>query len=182
VASTGVLDRYGEVIEPSGWRLENYRKNPVFLNSHRYGDVTQTLGRAVVTEVREIEGQPALFQRVEFAVGVSPQARIAYGLYRGGFLSAVSVGFIPLKWEDAEAAGPGGRASDRGTGPWRRYTEQELVEVSAVAVPANSEALALGVKSGVVSRADVLEMLDLKPELFGGEWLLRALWAVMRGN
>ncbi len=42
VASTATLDRYHEVIEPAGWRLEAYRRNPVFQNAHNYGDILFT--------------------------------------------------------------------------------------------------------------------------------------------
>ena len=34
VASTATLDRYHEIIEPCGWRLDSYRRNPVFQNAH----------------------------------------------------------------------------------------------------------------------------------------------------
>ena len=100
VASTATLDRYHEVIEPAGWRLDSYRRNPVFQNAHNYGDILFTLGKALVTEVRGVGEEQALCQRIEFATEVNPVARIAYGLYKGGFLNAVSVGFIPLRWED----------------------------------------------------------------------------------
>ncbi len=158
VASTATLDRYHEVIEPGGWRLEAYRKNPVFQNAHNYGDILFTLGRALVTEVRAVGDCQALCQRVEFATEVNPVARIAYGLYKGGFLNAVSVGFIPLRWEDA---GKGVEGAQSPPAPRRRYLEQELLEVSAVAIPANPDALALGVKSGAVSKGDVRETLEL---------------------
>src|SRR6516225_3907400 len=100
VASTATLDRYHEIIEPSGWRLDSYRSNPVFQNAHNYGDILFTLGKALVTEVRSVGDRQALCQRIQFATEVNPVSRIAYGLYRGGFLNAVSVGFIPLRWED----------------------------------------------------------------------------------
>jgi hypothetical protein len=98
VASDSTLDRYGEVIDAAGWKLDNYAKNPVFQNAHQYGDIIYTLGRALVTEVKAGK----LFQSVEFATDVNPFARIAYGLYKGKFLNAVSVGFIPLAWEDGK--------------------------------------------------------------------------------
>jgi uncharacterized protein len=151
VSSDESLDRYGEVLVASGWRLENYRKNPVVQNAHNYGDVLFTIGRALVTEVR----CGALFQRVEFATEVNPVARIAYGLYKGGFLKAVSVGFIPRRWVDGGAK----------EGFRRKYIEQELVEVSAVGIPANPNALVLGLEAGAVEKGDLLEVVGRMQEL-----------------
>jgi HK97 family phage prohead protease len=147
VASDATLDRYAEIIDPAGWQLENYRRNPVFQNSHQYGDILFTLGKALITEVRNGK----LFQRIEFATDVNPMARIAYGLYQAKFLNAVSVGFVPIRWEDGAA-----NASYR-----RKYLEQELLEVSAVGIPANPNALQLGVKSGAVAREDLREVAEL---------------------
>jgi HK97 family phage prohead protease len=164
IASTASLDRYHEVIEPAGWRLEAYRRNPVFQNAHNYGDILFTLGKALVTEVRGVGDERALYQRIQFAVDVNPVARIAYGLYKGGFLNAVSVGFIPLRWEDG---GNGSAASQAAAAPRRRYLEQELLEVSAVSIPANPDALALGLKSGAVEKGDLQAALDLYQTLLG---------------
>jgi len=146
-ASDETLDRYDEIVSASGWQLANYRRNPVFQNAHQYGDVIFTLGKALLTEIRD----GRLFQRIEFATDVNPMARIAYGLYRGKFLNAVSVGFIPVKWENGSAE----------KGFRRKYLEQELLEVSAVGIPANPNALALGLKSGAVEKADVKELSEL---------------------
>jgi len=159
LASTEALDRYHEIIVPSGWRLEAYRRNPVFQNAHQYGDIIFTLGKALITEVRPLGpgGEVCLFQRVEFAVGANPMARIAYGLYRGKFLNAVSVGFIPLRWEN------GGEEA----GYRRRYLEQELLEVSAVGIPANPEALQLGLKAGAIEKSDLQELAELCSRTLG---------------
>lgn len=164
IASTATLDRYHEVIEPAGWRLDTYRSNPVFQNAHNYGDVLFTLGKALITEVRTVDSRQALCQRIEFAVEINPVSRIAYGLYKGGFLNAVSVGFIPLRWEDGT-----GEANGANPGPRRRYLEQELLEVSAVAIPANPDALALGLKSGAIARCDLKETLELLGSVGGLE-------------
>jgi hypothetical protein len=165
VASTAALDRYCEVIEPAGWRLESYRQNPVFQNSHQYGDIMFTLGKALRTEVRTEGGKPALCQRVEFAVEVNPVARVAYGLYKGGFLRAVSVGFVPVRWEDG---GDDAALVEGCKPPRRRYLEQELLEVSAVAIPANPEALILGMRSGAVGVDAVREALEALRSVMGG--------------
>jgi hypothetical protein len=154
ISSDDSLDRFGEIIAASGWRLENYRRNPVFQNAHQYGDVIFTLGRALITEVRSVPStkpSTCLYQRIQFATDINPMARIAHGLYQGKFLNAVSVGFVPIRWENG-----GPKDSFR-----RKYVEQELLEVSAVAIPANSNALALGLKAGAIQRADLREASDL---------------------
>lgn len=178
ISSTATLDRYHEIIDPAGWRLDSYRRNPVFQNAHNYGDILFTLGKALITEVRSLpfatpHSPPAtvLFQRIQFATDVNPIARIAYGLYKGSFLNAVSVGFIPLRWEDADGPQQTPReapqqlstlSSQPSTQQFRRkYLEQELLEVSAVAIPANPDALALGVKTGAITRSDLADTLDL---------------------
>jgi hypothetical protein len=257
-ASDETLDRYSEIIRASGWKLDHYLRNPVFQNSHQYGDVVFTLGKAL--ETRVVEG--SLRQRIQFATDVNPMARIAYGLYKGGFLNAVSVGFIPIRWEDSPAnskengarmsrdepselvgtrstasvtspsiVGPGGTRPYRlrcetldlrseahppphrhggensphafahwtpkprpigatlshrmgeglgvrvpsGAGlpsevlltkegvraPRRIFLEQELLEVSAVSIPANPNALVMGIRSGAVAESDVRDLLGV---------------------
>src|SRR5438128_2217895 len=101
IASDESVDRYNEVISASGWKLNNYQRNPVFQNAHQHGDIIFTLGKALITEIRggTSSASPHLFQRIQFACDINPMARIAYGLYRGKFLNAVSVGFIPIRWE-----------------------------------------------------------------------------------
>jgi phage head maturation protease len=100
-----------------------------------------------------------LFQRIEFACDVNPMARIAHGLYKGGFLSGVSVGFVPLKWQEPSSSSSSSSSSS--DSPRRVYIEQELLEVSAVAIPANPNALALAYKSGAVEKADLKELSTL---------------------
>src|SRR5205814_1235292 len=43
----------------------------------------------------------------------------------------------------------------------RKFIEQELLEVSAVAIPANPNALTLGLKSGAIEKSDLRDTLDL---------------------
>jgi phage head maturation protease len=165
ISSDETLDRYGEIIAATGWNLENSRRNPLFQNSHQYGDIIFTLGKALITEVRTVADRQVLFQRIEFATEANPMARIAYALYSRGFLKTVSVGFIPVRWEDGTpSSSPAAPKSDEGGSsiPFRRrYLEQELLEVSAVAIPANPNALALALKSGAVEKADLKETADL---------------------
>jgi hypothetical protein len=163
ISSDETLDRYSEIITVAGWKLDSYLRNPVFQNAHNYGDVLFTLGRALVTELRSIAGRQVLYQQIQFAVDANPVARIAYGLYQGKFLNAVSVGFVPIRWEDAESSIENQNSKIKN--PRRRYLEQELLEVSAVSIPANPNALALAFKSGAVPKSDLRDTADLLEQI-----------------
>ena len=101
-----------------------------------------------------------MLQTWKFASQENPFAKIARDLYRGGYLRAASVGFVPIRWEDGK---------DKSAFK-RKYVEQELLEVSAVGIPANPNALALAVKDGAVEKSDLRELgviirhLDAIPE------------------
>ncbi len=94
VASTEAVDRYGDIIRVKGWKLDNYKKNPVFLWGHRSGD--PPIGKTV--RIWTETNPPALVHDIQFATKeVYPFADTIYKLYKGGFLRATSVGFMPLE-------------------------------------------------------------------------------------
>ncbi|PTE07396.1 HK97 family phage prohead protease [Mesorhizobium helmanticense] len=127
IISTAAVDRMGDTIAVSGWKLEAYRRNPVVLWQHNQGLVP--VGRA--TKVWIEAG--ALKATMKFApADASPLAGSVRKLVDERFVRATSVGFMPLKYAFA-------------TEPGRKYgidfIEQELLEFSIVTVPANAEAL-----------------------------------------
>jgi HK97 family phage prohead protease len=122
-ASTSAVDRQGEVIDQAGWMLDDYKRNPVILDSHRYGSIDDVLGRAL-----RIETTPqGLEVDVEFAE--TERGQMARRMVEGGFLRTVSVGFRSLDRR------PGGK------GQPTTHSKMELLEVSMVAIPANREAV-----------------------------------------
>lgn len=147
IASDETVDRYNEVIELDGWQLDNYRRNPVVLDSHDYYSIGSVLGRS--DEVKIEEGK--LRNRVRFALD-NPMGNMAYKMARGGFIKSESVGFIPIEWvRGNEAAGE----------PYRTFKKQELLEVSLVAVPANPGAtVGLALRSGVIERDDLKALAE----------------------
>ncbi len=152
VASTEAVDRYGDIIRVDGWQLDNYRKNPVFLWAHRSSD--PPIGKCVAIGAEgEGEGK-ALVQRIEFAAREAyPFAETIFKLYEGGFLNAVSVGFMPIKYQPRiEPNEEGGEFLGY------EFLEQELFELSAVPVPANPEALGKAVRKGIISVSEMDEM------------------------
>lgn len=118
IFSTEDEDRHGDVVKQN-WDLRGFKKNPVILNSHNYYDALEVIGKAEKIGVKngQLEG------KIRFAVDENPKARIIFDLYKGEFLTSFSVGFIPKEW------------SDKG-----EILKSELLEVSAVSVPANQMA------------------------------------------
>ncbi len=126
VISSEEVDRHGDVILAEGWRLAAYQRNPVFLWAHDY--TRPVIGRAV-----SVWPEPEqLLARMEFAP--TDFAREVAALYRNGYQQGVSVGFKPLRYEER-------RQEKTGAFLGIRFLEQELLEVSAVPVPANRSAL-----------------------------------------
>ncbi len=126
VLSTEEVDRHGDVIAASGWHLDSYSRNPVFLWAHDYA-------RPVIGKASEVwKESHSLLARVEFAPTAFAQ-EIA-SLYRAGFQRGVSVGFKPLRYEER-------RHEKTGALLGLRFLEQELLETSAVPVPSNRSAL-----------------------------------------
>jgi len=124
IASDGSLDRAGDILEPYGAQLDNYRRNPIILAQH---DIDQPIGRC--RNIRVENG--AVQALVEFpALGISELADQYCRLYKAGVMNAVSVGFIPLEWQPLRGGG-------------RRFTRWELLELSLVSVPANANALVM---------------------------------------
>lgn len=140
IGSTESVDRVGDIIEVAGWNLKEYKANPVFLWAHRYDE--PPIGKA--TKVWKSNGQ--LKFHIEFAPAETYEfADTIYKLYKGGFLNAVSVGFDPKEWDEIETK-DGGMPSGG-----RRYKKQDLLEISAVPVPANPEALQNAVTTGAIT-------------------------------
>lgn len=132
IASVQSEDRHGDILVQSGVILDNYLKNPVILNSHNYYDATEVIARATRTEVIGKGKRARIEQDWLFAVNENPKAKIIFDLYAGGFLHASSVGFLVRAFAK----------DDKGNTDYFTITEWELLEVSAVSVPAQAQALA----------------------------------------
>lgn len=117
VASTEDVDRSGDSLKVEDWDLKNFKKNPVLQAGHDYRPEF-TIG---VAENIRVEGKKLLFEP-KFH-DVTELARDIKKMFQEKFLKAWSVGFIPAEEEDGK---------------------NELLEVSAVSVPANAMALMKG--------------------------------------
>lgn len=130
VASTEQVDRAGDIIRVDGWDTRNYMRNPVFLLAHKSSEMP--IGR---TKRIWVDGKK-LMATVEFLPeGIDQRADLAYQLFKQKFLNAVSVGFKSIEHE--------WRKDPEGNYIGIDFKRTELLEISAVSVPANAAALAV---------------------------------------
>lgn len=132
IANLAEPDRWGEVIVPSAWRLDQYKANPIMLYEHwrenAIGTCTEILTRLDGLYYRATIGNPKL-------APLTPTQEVVRSLLAQGILKANSVGFIPhvVEWDEDEDV--------------LRYTDAELLEISIVAIPMQQDSIITSVKS-----------------------------------
>ena len=171
VMSTFDQDRLDGRIDPAGWEIANYLRNPVVQWAHDHR--IPAIGSAADVAVREgqLVGRVIFNGREydEFGWGIGE--RVRHGVIRAG-----SVGFLILKIEFPDK-------KKEPEGPALIYRKQEMLEFSVCNVPANPFALAEGVGTGGGAGQRAMrglfraigkleqEIADLKFRLFEGELL-----------
>jgi HK97 family phage prohead protease len=128
IASTDATDRMGEVIDQTGWQLKNYKQNNVILFAHNDREIM--VGNAINTRIDKSTGKPRLVFTPDFHEETDT-ARALKRLYEQGRMKTFSVGFMPIEFDPSNST----------------YTKQELLEISAVNVPANPDAQMLAYRS-----------------------------------
>jgi len=160
VASDETLDSYKEIIRAEGWRFTNFQKNAPFVDSHDYSTIKNQVGKVIDFNV----DKRRLVERVQWAIDVpgNELAQLGWKMTEAGYLKAVSVGFWPKRWVskwDSDKSGWASQLSELGLheedGVRTIYIEQEQVELSAVVLGANPNALAKAYKAGALSDADL---------------------------
>lgn len=145
IASTEDKDRSGDVLSVHNWDFSKFLMNPVLQAGHDYRPQF-TIGRA---KNLRVEGKKVLFDP-EFHT-ITPLAKQIKEMYEKGFLNAWSVGFIPgTKQLSGEEEG----------------TNNELLEVSAVAVPANAMALMKGFEDKGELETEIKSWLENEEQSF----------------
>ena len=139
VLSTERRARDNNVIRADAWRVKNFQANPVALWAHK--DTELPIGHWRDLKIENMpEGDPALFGDLHFASAEYEFAATVEKLYRSGALNAVSVRWSPIEYEAMEDGSSG-----------IVFTDVDLLEVSAVPVPADPDAIAVAARSGIVT-------------------------------
>lgn len=163
VASDSSIDSQDEIVDVKGWQFDFFKKNSPFVDSHDYSTIDKLLGRVVNFEV--IRGK--LVETVQWAIDCKDNrlAQLGWQMTQGGFLKAVSVGFYPVRRVSryGDQAAYLQELNKRGltpeNGPSSICLEQQQIELSAVIVGANPNAVARAAKAGALSDSD-LDFLD----------------------
>ena len=158
-ASTEAIDRDGDILRASGWKLKNYKRNPVVLWGHDAGVLPIAKAKDIRIEDNKLKFRP------QFATAEqNPFAEQVFQMFKAGFLRAFSVRFDPIESVDRELTD----AEKTKYGQYFRkpqdYKSLELLEISAVNVPANPEAL----KSAAMHDFVVKSYLESNIKLFPG--------------
>lgn len=135
-------DRHGEVLELKGLDTSKYMLNPVVLWAHDYSQ--PPIGKTLT--LKKKDGK--LIAKIQFAINEDSFAHKIYKLYKGGYMKAFSIGFLPKEIDD------------------NRYTKAEMIEHSSVPIPANSEALALAISKGIITKKDISKLNAERQEGF----------------
>lgn len=131
-------DRDGDIVKVSGWMIENYQKNPVFLWAHDYRSVPLAAAQKIVRR----RSPASLEFHLRFPTeDLYPFADMILNLYEQRIINASSVGFIPFKWEDLTDEEKDGMSPMAEIFGGRKFVKQELLELSGCAVPSNPNAL-----------------------------------------
>ena len=169
-ASTERVARDGDIIEVAGWDTKEFMRNPVFLWAH--DSHMPPIGRVTATRKVKTKGEERRLEvDVDFA-GLEQSHELAesvYRLYRDGFMKAVSVGFQVRGYRAPDSA----ERETLGLGPYGQViTAAELLEVSAVPVPADPGALMTGGREfiGAGVREDLVRMRDAASAEDRGAW------------
>jgi HK97 family phage prohead protease len=137
--SDGSIDRMGDTIDAAGWDIADFERNPVALWAHDSSAPPIGGARNVAVEGDRLMGD------IEFAPPETYAfAETVYRLVLGKFIRAVSVGFLPVRYNYVTDDPERNFGID--------FLEQTLLEISVCPVPANPNALAEARRKGIDTR------------------------------
>jgi HK97 family phage prohead protease len=136
LASTWNLDLGNDVIHKgafaktlSHWKRAKAERPIHFIDQHQYGSVTRVVGKLIDASETDA-GLETTFEMADHQ-----HARDVFSLIKGGFITAMSIGYEAKKWETEK---------QDGKHDWeaiRHLTEVQLFEISAVIWGMNPEAV-----------------------------------------
>lgn len=155
VATRYEVDRDGEVIDPTGLDVKDFRKNSVLLLLH---NANRPIGRVASLTLGMVDGALAWtgVARID-PPGTSEDADLAYRQMKAGSLNGISIGFR-VKESSPRAVLPGQTGLT--------YTQTSLLEISLVTIPSCANCVIL--EKTLQKETSMNECTCQKPEIDWG--------------
>ena len=134
IMSSERVDRVGDIIRQDGWKLTNFKRNPIALFGHSHSFPIGSWKNV------RVEGKRLLGELHLATEGTSQRIDEIRSLIAQRILKAVSVGFRIVEYDPID--------KDEPWGGWD-ITQSELLETSVVSVPAHQDALATAKELGI---------------------------------
>ncbi|HBL47648.1 hypothetical protein [Gimesia sp.] len=151
IINTPREDREGDIIEPAGVQLENFRKNPVVLWEHGLGEITCPIAKCQHPDGRlAIEVDQEKISATSYFTSKSLESLQIFHLIAEGLVRATSVRALPIK------------SSTRKTANSRIgivLEQWELIEWSWGALGVNPDAIARTLDRGTIEGRKIVEPL-----------------------
>ncbi|MCX7611851.1 MAG: HK97 family phage prohead protease [Ignavibacterium sp.] len=131
IITSDTVDRDGDIVIPEGGKFDNYERNPIVLFMHnQYYPIGKNLWKKIVKDSTGtyLKVKTKITDKTELANDV-------FNLYSEGILKAWSIGFTP-NWNKVEEI-----KDEKGKFLGYKFNEWELLEYSAVSIPANPDAI-----------------------------------------
>lgn len=145
--TTSSVDRDGESIVAQGMNSKNFEMNPVIMLGHDYFTLPigkcvslKRVGDSVVAKMQFAE------RPTDYPEGKEWVPDTLLSLYQQKVMNAFSIGFVPIEARAATTKD----IETYGANCKRVYSKWELLEVSAVPIPANQDAVAMAVSKGLM--------------------------------
>lgn len=152
LASDETPDRMGDIIRVSGWQLDEFKRNSMLLFNHDHDHPIGVVPK--LWKGRSDDNTRALFAQARFHPAdksFGGESEVVWKLVRDGDMPACSVGFLPESINRPESEE---ERVEMGLGPWGVvFEKQQLLELSAVTVPANPNAVLLKLDELAKSKA-----------------------------
>ena len=171
ITTTEVVDRDGDIIRAKGIDNKQFRIEPVVLYAHdRY---SPPVGKSLKEWIdNKISGWRSWDLYFDSEIDPSGTSDLVFRFVKSGAMRGGSIGFLPMqvKWDHTDE-----ERTELGLGKWGgEFLKILKLEHSACSIPANQEALAVGLKSldkkiiqGNLSKSD-LDVME-KENLLDGD-------------
>ena len=177
VVSDATKDRHNSILNPKGWDLKNYKKNPIVAFQHQIygGFLTDANPDNVIGTSKVTKEDDKLVADIKFEPEeINPLAEKIFRKVIHGTLRSTSVGFYPIKSHEGDKE----KGEEEGV---KYYDSMELLEISITPLPSNPNA---------VKRASEEEKIELITYIlnealgdkFNEKLTIKGITSILRGE